>query len=58
MAKSQTRAQRKTAFIKAHMREGEGWLDITIGNISTSGLMAKCQKHPPLAPTSRSGVEE
>lgn len=48
MAQSQTRAQRKTAFIKAHLRQGEDWLDITIGNISTSGLMAKCQKHPLL----------
>lgn len=48
MARPQSRAQRKTAFIKAHIRVGEDWVEITIGNISTSGLMVKCQNSPPV----------
>lgn len=48
MARSQPRAQRRAAFIKAQLRDGEAWRDITIGNISTTGLMVKCQKPPAI----------
>lgn len=30
------------------MRFGDEWLDITISNISASGLMVKCQDAPPV----------
>ena len=33
------------------MLNGEEWLDITIGNISTSGLMVKCQAPRPIGAT-------
>lgn len=48
MARPQARAPRKTAFIKAHLQDGGEWQDVTIGNISTSGLMAKSQANPPV----------
>jgi hypothetical protein len=46
MARSQSRAQRKTVFIKAHLKAGEHWRDITIGNVSASGLMVKSRVAP------------
>ena len=49
MLRSKSRAPRKTAFIKAQMKGGEEWLEITIGNISATGLMAKSQTNPPVA---------
>lgn len=30
------------------MRAGEEWVEVTIGNISTSGLMVKCQAATPV----------
>lgn len=51
MVRPQTRAQRKTAFIKARMLDDQEWLDIMIGNISTAGLMVKCQPTPPVGAT-------
>lgn len=33
-------------FIKAHLKAGEHWRDITIGNVSASGLMVKSRVAP------------
>jgi hypothetical protein len=51
MVGRQSRAPRKTAFIKAHMRDGEQWLDVSIGNVSSSGLMVRSQAFPPVGAT-------
>lgn len=46
MGRPKTRAVRKVALIKAHMRAAEEWIEIAIGNVSTSGLMAKSPAPP------------
>jgi hypothetical protein len=46
MGRPKSRAQRKVALIKAHLRRGDGWIEIAVGNISTTGLMAKCPTPP------------
>ena len=30
------------------MRDEDAWTEVTIGNISVSGLMVKCQEPPPV----------
>jgi hypothetical protein len=37
---------RKVALIKAQMRAGDDWIEIAVGNISATGLMAKCAAPP------------
>jgi hypothetical protein len=37
---------RKIAPIKAQMRAGDDWIEISVGNISATGLMAKCAAPP------------
>lgn len=46
MAWPRSRAQRKTVFIKAHLKVGDDWRDVTIGNVSVSGLMVKSRIAP------------
>ncbi|MEO0063088.1 MAG: hypothetical protein RLZZ08_1648 [Pseudomonadota bacterium] len=40
------RDQRKITFTKAFMAVGEGWSDVTIGNMSAHGMMVKCADPP------------
>ena len=40
------RAVRKLSFAKAHMRVGEQWIEIQLANVSSSGLMARCNRPP------------
>lgn len=51
MARLEARAQRKTAFLKARMLDRGEWLEIIIGNLSTSGLMVKSRVPHPLGTT-------
>lgn len=46
MFRSRSRSQRKIAFIKAQMRRGPDWQEVTIGNASETGLMVKCAEPP------------
>lgn len=46
MGRTKPRAVRKVALIKAHLRAGDEWIEISVGNISATGLMAKCAKPP------------
>lgn len=46
MAVLPIREQRKITFTKAYMAQGEGWVDVTIANISSSGMMVKCGDVP------------
>jgi hypothetical protein len=46
MGRSKSRAVRKIAPIKAQLRAGDAWVAIVIGNISATGLMAKCTTPP------------
>lgn len=47
------RAERKVTFVKAHLRVGDAWVEIGIGNVSLTGLMAKT----PSVPAEGSEVE-
>ncbi len=40
------RAPRKVTLVKAQMRRDLGWVTVSIGNISATGLMVK-HPHPP-----------
>jgi hypothetical protein len=46
MGRSKSRAVRKVALIKAHLRAADEWIEIAVGNVSASGLMAKCPVPP------------
>lgn len=46
MGRPKSRAVRKVALIKAHLRNGDEWIEIAVGNVSASGLMAKCPAPP------------
>lgn len=46
MGRSKSRAARKVALIKAHMRSADEWVEIAVGNVSVSGLMARCPAPP------------
>jgi hypothetical protein len=46
MGSGRQRENRRIVFLKARMRVAEGWIDITICNISSRGLMAKCACPP------------
>lgn len=48
MATLPNREQRKITFTKAYMAVDGDWLDVTIGNISTAGMMVKCTAVPSL----------
>lgn len=53
MGRTKSRAQRRVALVKAHLRRGDSWIEIAIGNISVTGLMARC----PVPPTVGAEVE-
>lgn len=46
MAGLPIREQRKITFTKAYMAVGEEWVEVTIGNISSTGMMVKCNDVP------------
>lgn len=46
MGRPTSRAVRKVALIKAQMRAGTEWIEIAVGNVSATGLMAKCSAPP------------
>src|SRR5687767_11108892 len=43
---ARARAERKLAFVKAHMRADDAWTEITIANVSSTGIMVKCLEPP------------
>lgn len=47
MGRPKSRAVRRVVPIKAHLRVGEDWIEIAVGNVSATGLMAKCAAPPP-----------
>ena len=46
MGSLKLREPRRTVILKARMRDGDGWRAVTICNISSRGLMAKCPAPP------------
>ena len=46
MGSQKPREQRRIVFLKARMRATDEWCDVTICNISSRGLMAKCNMPP------------
>jgi hypothetical protein len=40
------REERKTVFVRARLRTDHGWSDVTIGNVSSRGLMLQCMTTP------------
>jgi hypothetical protein len=46
MPSSSARDQRRITFIKAFMADGDGWVDVTIANLSAHGMMVKCNLPP------------
>ncbi len=46
MGSQKQRDQRQPVILNARLRTPEGWSDITIGNLSPRGLMAKCSSPP------------
>jgi hypothetical protein len=43
---SASRPARQFASLKAQMRVDDSWIDITIANVSSTGLMARCNRPP------------
>lgn len=46
MSFAKAREQRRMVMVKARMRVTTDWADVTICNVSSRGLMAKCNKAP------------
>jgi hypothetical protein len=46
MAWSRARAARKIAGVKAQMCVADRWSEVTIANVSATGLLAKCAQTP------------
>jgi len=46
MGSLKQREPRLAVVLKARMRDGDGWRDATICNLSSRGLMAKCSASP------------
>ncbi|MFN5085834.1 MAG: PilZ domain-containing protein [Novosphingobium sp.] len=44
---SKPRAERLLRFARAHLRKGDGWIEVSIANASSTGLMVKCSEPPP-----------
>ena len=40
------RPQRRITFVKAKLRKGEGWQDVQIGNVSSTGLLVRLADPP------------
>lgn len=45
------REQRKITFTRAFMAVGEDWVEVTIANISSTGMMVKCAVMPDVGAT-------
>jgi len=46
MGSLKQREPRRTVILKAQMRDADGWRAVTICNVSSRGLMAKCSTRP------------
>jgi hypothetical protein len=46
MGSQKSREQRRIVMVKARMRASDDWVDVTICNVSSRGLMAKCADPP------------
>lgn len=40
------RPERRLTFIKAQMRVGEQWQEVTLANVSATGVMVRCAETP------------
>lgn len=47
MGSQQAREERRTIFLKVRLRGDDGWRDVTIGNVSSRGLMLRGVSLPP-----------
>lgn len=47
MGLPKTREERRNLVLPARLRDDAGWRDVTICNVSSRGLMAKCAAPPP-----------
>ena len=45
---SSQRAPRKFTSLHVKMREGGGWVDVKLDNLSSSGMMLKCAEPPAI----------
>ncbi|MGN3974267.1 PilZ domain-containing protein [Tsuneonella sp. SYSU-LHT278] len=45
------RARRRLAFVKAKLRKGDGWQDVQIGNVSSTGLLVRLADPPAAGET-------
>lgn len=46
MPRLSKRPPRKVSSVKAKMRRDDVWVDVQIANLSTSGMMVRCQQPP------------
>lgn len=53
MGRLKTREDRRKTFLRARMRTDRGWCDVTIGNVSSRGLLLHC-----IAPMERNSFIE
>ena len=47
VASKKPREQRRIVLVPGRMRRDSGWSDVTICNLSSRGLMARCENAPP-----------
>ena len=47
MAEKKPREERKVVLVTCRLRHDTGWSDMTICNLSSRGMMAKCDDPPP-----------
>jgi hypothetical protein len=47
MGSHKLREQRRVVFVSCRLRDDSGWSDMTICNLSSHGLMARCKAPPP-----------
>jgi hypothetical protein len=45
------RARRRLTFVKAKLLKGDGWQDVQIGNVSSTGLLVRLAEPPPIGET-------
>jgi hypothetical protein len=43
MSKPPSREPRRQTFVKAHLLNGSEWIEVTLGNVSETGLLVKLQ---------------
>lgn len=48
MGAKKPREERRSAYVRARLRTDEGWSDVTIGNVSSRGMMLRCTAPLPL----------